>query len=206
MVDVDNHCTRPSAPSVREKDSPESGLRDGGLPGERHEGCQSLKPGAMALFSDNLNHVILAGLKVVRLFKGSANNSGGGRSSEGRSSSNNSNFNRRPSTYFRGVQTYLTCVQCSKYMAELVYMTLVKSLYTDPATLALTELPDSYGDDIVFGNPSLYLAEWVRFQKPSTYSSQSWNSQLGKDTVENYILQLYIVRKREEKKSDKLRN
>lgn len=101
---------------------------------------------------------------------------------------------------FRGVQTYLTCVQCSKYMAELVYMTLVKSLYTDPATLALTEMLDSYGDDVVFGNPSLYLAEWVRFQKPSTYSSQSWNSQLGKDTLENYTLQLYIARKREEKK------
>lgn len=115
----------------------------------------------MTLFSDNLNHVILAGLKVVRLFKGSANNSGGGRSS----SNNNSNFNRRMSTYFCGVQTYLTCVQCSKYMAELVYMTLVKSLYTDPATLALTEMLDSYGDDIVFGNPSVYLAEWGEISK-----------------------------------------
>ena len=29
-------------------------------------------------------------------------------------------------------------------------MTLVKSLYTDPATLAVTEMLDSYGDDVVF--------------------------------------------------------
>jgi hypothetical protein len=36
----------------------------------------------------------------------------------------------------------------------------------------------------------------VRFQKPSTYSPQSWNSQLGKDTVEN-IPQIDIMRKRE---------
>lgn len=47
-----------------------------------------------------------------------------------------------------------------------------------------------------YGNPSLHLAVWVRFQKPSTYSPQSWNSQLGKDTVEN-IPQIDIMRKRE---------
>ena len=70
----------------------------------------------MTLFSANINHVNLAGLNVVRLFKGAANNTGG---------TTTNNFNRRPSTYFRAVETYLTCVQYSKYMAELVYMVLM---------------------------------------------------------------------------------
>ena len=85
--------------------------------------------GVLTLLSANVNYINLASLDIVRLLNGG---------------------NRRQSRYFRAVQTYLTCVQYSKYMAELVYMTLVKSLYTDPATLAVTEMLDSYGNDVVF--------------------------------------------------------
>ena len=92
--------------------------------------------GAMTLFSANINHVNLAGLDVVRLFKGAANNTGG---------TTTNNFNRRPSTYFRAVQTYLTCVQYSKYMAELVYMVLMYGPKPE-ASLALTEMLDKYRD------------------------------------------------------------
>mmetsp|Transcript_4420 Transcript_4420/g.4413 ORF Transcript_4420/g.4413 Transcript_4420/m.4413 type:complete len:585 (+) Transcript_4420:237-1991(+) len=92
--------------------------------------------GAMTLFSANINYVNLAGLEVVRVFKGAANNTGGG---------GTNNFNRRPSTYFRAVQTYLTCVQYSKYMAELVYMVLMYGR-KPAASLALTEMLDKYRD------------------------------------------------------------
>ncbi|NWO17711.1 MAG: hypothetical protein HLX46_13035 [Corynebacterium sp.] len=95
--------------------------------------------GAMTLFGANINHVNLAGLEVVRLFKGLANNTGGSRSN------NNNNLNRRPSTYFRAVQTYQTCVQYSKYMAELVYMVLING--PKPASsMALTEMLEKYRD------------------------------------------------------------
>lgn len=90
--------------------------------------------GAMTLFSANVNQVNLSGLEVVRILKGVANNTGG-------STSTNNNFNRRPSTYFRAVKTYLTCVQYSKYMAELAYMVLMYGPKPAPS-LALTEMLD----------------------------------------------------------------
>ena len=105
--------------------------------------------GAMMLFSANVNQVNLAGLEVVRTLKGAANNTGSGSSSSSSSTTtNNNNFNRRPSTYFRAVQTYVTCVQYSKYMAELAYMVLMYG--PKPASsIALTEMLDKYGDSEV---------------------------------------------------------
>ena len=46
---ADNHCARPAAPSVGEKDSPGGGPRNGGHPGQRYEGGQFCSKDSPAL-------------------------------------------------------------------------------------------------------------------------------------------------------------
>lgn len=80
--------------------------------------------GAMTLFNANINQTNLVRLWLVHFLKVAANNNS-------------------LSTYFRAIETYMTCVLHSKYKAELVYMVLMYSSKT-AVSLAVTEMLEKY--------------------------------------------------------------